>query len=141
MNAPSTKTLFENILYSSELCALATSSKEGKPEVAIIEYYADERYNLYFESFATYRKYKNFKSNPLASVAITKDGKTVQMDGKVTELEGGDADWAKQKLIERFGAGVGYLHAPNVLFFRFTPSWIRVLVDGSYPPRYEMIKG
>ena len=141
MNEPSTKTLFEDILYNSELCALATASLKGKPEVATIEYYADENYNLYFESFPTYRKYQNFKENPLASVAITLNKKTVQMNGEIKKLDGGDAQWAKQKLIERFGDGVGYLHAPDVLFFRFTPTWIRVLVDGSYPPKYEMLKG
>ena len=140
MNEPSTKTLFEDILYKSDLCAFATSSLDGKPEVATIEYYADEKFNLYFESFPTYRKYHNIKSNPLASVVITRNQKTLQMDGEVKELDGGDAEWAKQKLIERFGRGVGYLHAPDVLFFRFTPTWIRVLVDGSYPPKYEMIR-
>lgn len=134
------KTLFEDILYKSELCALATSSKDGKPEVAIVEYYADEEYNLYFESFPTYRKYKNFTSNPLVSVAIVRKHKTAQMDGEVIELAGDDAERAKQKLIERFGAGVGYLHAPDVLFFKFTPTWIRVLLDGKYPPKYVVIK-
>lgn len=141
MFEPSSKALFENILYKSDLCAFATSSLEGKPEVATIEYYVDEDYNLYFESFPTYRKYHNIISNPLASAVITKDQKTLQMDGEVKQLDGSDAEWAKQKLIEKFGDGVGYLHAPDVLFFRFTPTWIRVLVDGSYPPRYEMIRG
>ena len=138
--SPSTKTLFENILYKSDLCTLATASLQGKPEAATVQYYADENYNLYFESFPSYRKYQNITSNPRASVVITSpDMKTVQMDGAISQLSGSDADWAKQKIIERHGKGVGYLFAPDVRFFKFEPHWIRVLVDGKYPPTYEMV--
>lgn len=140
--SPSTKTLFDSILYKNSICTLATASLDGKPEAATIQYIADEKYNLFFESFPTYRKYKNFASNPRVSVVITNpEMKTVQMDGTVSELSGDDAERAKQKIIDEHGKGVGYLFAPNVLFFRFTPSWIRVLVDGNYPPTYEMVMG
>lgn len=137
----STKTLFESILYKNSICTLATASLQGKPEAATIGYVADEMYNLYFESFPKYRKYQNIKSNPKVSIVITTQEMDIQMDGAVSELSGDDAESAKQKIIEKRGKGSGYLFAPDVLIFKFTPSWIRVLVDRHYPPTYEMVMG
>ncbi|PJE75475.1 pyridoxamine 5'-phosphate oxidase family protein [Candidatus Uhrbacteria bacterium CG10_big_fil_rev_8_21_14_0_10_48_11] len=132
--------IFETVLLKSDTCTLATASLKGKPEAATIQYAADEMFRLYFESFPSYRKYKNISVNPQASVVVTREGNTVQMDGVIVELSGKDAEAAKQQLVAKFGIGIGYLLQPDVLFFRFTPTWIRVLVSGTYPPKYVIIK-
>lgn len=132
--------LFQKLLTEEKTCVLATSSLQAKPEAATIQYTIDKENNLYFESFPTYRKYSNIKENPKASIVITQEHHTIQMDGKVEELSGKSAIEAKKLIIEKHGKGIGYLEAKDVLFFKFTPSWIRILVEASYPPVYEIIK-
>ncbi len=133
--------LFKKLLNENSLCVLATATLSGKPEAATIEYVSDENGNLYFETFPTYRKYANLKSNPQASVVITQDPHTIQMDGMATELQGKDAERAKQLLISKHGVGSGYYEDSEIRFFRFTPNWTRILVEAKWPPKYVVIKG
>jgi general stress protein 26 len=133
--------LFEKLLKDNTLCVLATASLDGKPEAATIEYVSDADWNLYFETFPTYRKYANLKSNPQASVVITQDPHTIQMDGVVVELTGKESNNAKQLLIAKHGIGSGYYEDPAIRFFRFTPTWIRLLVEAKWPPKYVVIRG
>jgi len=134
------KEIFKRLLEENTLCVLATATLDGKPEAATIEYVADADGNLYFETFPKYRKYANLKSNPKASVVITQDPHTIQMDGSATELQGKDADEAKRRILARHGSS-GYYDDPQIKFFRFTPTWIRMLVEAKWPPKYVMIKG
>jgi len=138
MNTP--EELFKKILSETKLCVLATATLSGKPEAAVIEYATDSDYNLYFETFARYRKYSNLKSNPQTSVVITNLPNAIQMDGTVVELTGSESEGAKKMLIAKHGYGKGFYTDPEVLFFKFTPTWIRILVDADYPPKYSMIK-
>src|SRR5574341_528900 len=133
--------VFKKLIRENELCVLATSSLSGKPEAATIEYVADSEDNLYFETFPTYRKYANLKSNPQASVVITQDPHTIQMDGTVVELKGREAEKAVKLLTAKHGEGSGYYSDPQIRFFRFTPTWIRVLLEPAWPPKYVIIKG
>ncbi len=133
--------IFRKLLDGNTLCVLATASLDGKPEAATIEYVADAEGNLYFETFPKYRKYANLKSNPRASVVITEDPHTIQMDGMVKEIKSKEADEAKQRLLARHGAGSGYYDDPQIRFFKFAPAWIRVLVEAKWPPKYVVIRG
>jgi len=72
--------IFQTLLRENRLCVVATASKDGKPEAATIEFAHDGQHNLFFETFPQYRKYPNLKSNPRASVVITQEPHTVQMD-------------------------------------------------------------
>lgn len=140
MEKPLSENIFKKLLGENKLCTLATASTDGKPEAATIEYASDDKYDLYFETFPTYRKYNNLKSNPRTSVVITQDQHTIQMDGTVEELSGEEAIRAKNLLITKHGHGTGFYQDPNIRFFRFTPGWIRILVDPKWPPKYQIIK-
>lgn len=135
------KEIFKKLLEENTLCVLATASLDGKPEAATIEYVSDADGNLYFETFPKYRKYANLTANPKASVVITQDPHTIQMDGAAAELQGKDAEAVKQRLITKHGIGSGYYSDKAIKFFRFTPFWIRILVEAKWPPKYVMIKG
>ena len=133
--------LFLKILDESVTCTLATASCDGMPEVATIGYAADEKYRLYFQTFPHYRKYKNLKTNPRASIVITQKFHSVQMDGEVEELKGGNCERARHMLIDKYGHVMeAYLNSPDAVFFKFSPTWIRLLKDDMYPPTYEMIE-
>ena len=136
----SPKGLFEKILFENEHCVLASASLSGKPEAATIQYIADSKYNLYFETFPSYRKYPNLKSNPRVSIVVDRlPDHTIQMDGNVKELSGSEAEETKKKLINKYGEGTGYYSDPKIKFFKFTPKWIRILTDANYPPKYSII--
>lgn len=136
----SPKLLFKKIMAKNKLCVLATSSLNGKPEAATIEFAEDAKSNIYFETFQTYRKYKNLQANGNASIVITDVPHTIQMDGIVTELKGTQASTAVKLLIRKHGFSKRYTD-PEVKLFMFTPKWIRLLASHRWPPQYVTIKG
>ena len=139
--APEAEKMVKKLLKENKFCVLATASLDGKPEAAIIEYVADKESNLYFETFPSYRKYANLKKNPQASVVITQVPYTLQMDGSVTELSEIAALKAKALLIKKHGLGSGFYLNSTIKFFKFTPTWIRVLVEAKFPPKYVVLRG
>ncbi|MDO8660651.1 MAG: pyridoxamine 5'-phosphate oxidase family protein [Candidatus Woesearchaeota archaeon] len=130
----------KQILSTNQICMLATASLTGKPEVATMEYTEDDQFNLYFETFPKYRKYTNLKTNPYASVVINQLPHTIQMDGTATELTGAERENAKHQLTNKHGSKNQY-QDPTICFFKFTPTWIRVLVEPKYPPKFVVLKG
>ena len=128
------------LLEQNRLCTLATASREGKPEAATIQYAEDAGMNLYFETFASYRKYANIRGNPQASVVITQLPYTIQMDGEIVELSGREVLEAKKSL-ERKGHYRKFYEDPDIRFFRFVPSWIRLCDCEKVPSKRFMIRG
>ena len=133
--------LVRKLLAENNLCVMATASKDGKPEAASMYFAEDTDYNLYFETCTTYRKYINLKSNPQASIVVTQLPYTVQMDGTVEELAEQESEKAKQRLTAKLGKTSKKYDDPRICFFKFTPTWIRVLTDPKWPPEYSVIKG
>ena len=80
-----TPTKIFNELPQSKTCTLATASASGKPEAATIEFAIDKDNNFYFETFPFYRKYNNLNANPRASIVITNESSTAQIDGTVED--------------------------------------------------------
>ena len=71
---------------------------------------------------------------------ITRDMNTIQMDGEISELEGNDRIWAKDRLSKKHPGDAVFLNNPKGLFFRFKPNWIRFLNDdGSSMPKEIMV--
>lgn len=121
---------YKSILKNNALCVLATASKSGKPEAATIDFAIDENYNVYFATRVSYRKYKNLKENPVASIVVTEAPKTVQIDGTVTELKDEDAASVAEMLVQRIGENHFVLKSSEWRFFKLTPVEIW---GGTYP--------
>ncbi len=128
----------KDILASQRACVLATSSLDGKPEAATI-YFAEEGFNLYFETFATYRKYANLTANPRASVVVNNPPLTLQMDGTVHQLSGADTEHAKKRLMEKRRKTKKY--DEKFIFFKFMPTRVHVMTKAEWPPTFETILG
>lgn len=118
--------------------ALATSSLEGKPQVAKMQYAADED-AIYFYTFNDSRKYVNLKENPRVSIFIHDKPFYAQMDGVAEELSSEDAAHARKKIREKNGAGGGYHEDGRIRYFRVRCDWARVRLEGEYPPAYRTI--
>jgi general stress protein 26 len=132
-----TNALFEDMLRRNTLCVLATASNDGKPEAATIEYVTGEGFELYFETFVGYGKYPNLKQNRRVSIVITELPHTIQMDGIAEELQGSAALEAKKRMAAKHDHA--FYNDPHIRFFKFTQQWIRIMVGGKHPPRYEVI--
>ncbi|MBI4021677.1 MAG: pyridoxamine 5'-phosphate oxidase family protein [Candidatus Aenigmarchaeota archaeon] len=128
------------LLQNNTLCVLATATLRGKPEAATVLYAEGRDMNVYIQTSFEHRKYAHLKANPQASVVVTEAPYTLQMDGSMQELSGPAAERAKTLLIAK--RGPSRFDASPRAYFRFTPNWIRVLLDPkAWPPLYVVIKG
>lgn len=112
---------------------LATAGQDARPEAATILYAWDGE-SIVFETFSSYRKYSNLRSNPLAAMVISDASRTVQLEGAARELAGEDAAAARRQL-ERVHGKREWYGDPHVRFFRFTPLWARHTTAG-WPPKH-----
>lgn len=128
-----------NRLFLVRTCVLATSSLDGKPQVAYMYFVSDDKNNLYFKTFNDNRKYKNIKSNKQTSVVIYEKPDYVQIDGLIEEISGSEAETAKKKLILKYGEDQEY-QDKRLRFLMFKPTWIRVRIDNKYPYKFEVLK-
>lgn len=117
--------------------ALATTSKDAKPEVATVEYVIDGD-TLLVNTFTYYRKYQNLISNTqVACVITTNHDMTLQFDARAELLGGSDANDAKQKMLEAEPGFDEYFNDTDTKFFRITPTWMR-LRDYTQEPVQEI---
>ena len=130
--------IFKRLLTANN-CVLATVSKNGKPEIAFMQFALDDNENILLKTFNDSRKYENISENSFASICIYNKPDYVQMDGTVVELTHENANQAKENLVTKYGED-GYFSDHRLRFIKFIPTWIRVRLTGEYPPRYETIK-
>lgn len=132
------------LLDNQDICTLATASTKGIPEAATVRYMNDDNFNIYINSGSTYRKYENMKSNP--RVAIVVNGQyndsyyNLQIEGSAEEIPYDDAGHIIDMYTEKYGSSQ-YLTNNESVFFQIQSDWVRLLVDGGFPPEYEMIVG
>ena len=129
----------QQVLADTETCTLATVSPDGRPEAATVRFVADDTLDVYITTESTYRKYHNMTQNP--GVALVVDGRSnLQLEGTASEIHDETVDWFKQRYTEKYGPSE-YLTDDHSVFFAVTTDWGRLLVDGSFPPEFEMVIG
>jgi nitroimidazol reductase NimA-like FMN-containing flavoprotein (pyridoxamine 5'-phosphate oxidase superfamily) len=113
-------------LQENKYMALATANKQGKPEVATVEYVLDGD-ALLVNTFVHYRKYENITNNPqVACVITTGHDMTLQFEGTIRELEGSEASTARQKMLTAEPDFADYFNDEHTRFFTITPTWMRL---------------
>lgn len=137
---PSPEATALELLEEQDLCTLATASPDAVPEAATVRYMCDETFNVFINSGDTYRKYENMIQNPRVAVVVNGEYKNLQLEGAATEVPQDKADHIINKYIEKYGDSE-YLTNDESVFFRIDTVWARLLVDGRFPPEYEMILG
>ena len=125
------------ILLNEPLMALATSSADGEPEVAMVEFVEHEG-AIYFETFKRYRKYQNLQENPRVSITVLAMPHTVQLQGVVEELSKEAALEAKNLLVKK-GSHHSFYEDPDTRFFKIQPTWIRIGNHSSFPPKFRQV--
>jgi uncharacterized pyridoxamine 5'-phosphate oxidase family protein len=127
------------VLAEAETCTLATASADGRPEAATVRFVANDALDVYITTESNYRKYRNMTENP--RVALVVDGEAnLQLEGVATEVHGEAIDSIERRYIEKYGPSE-YLTNEDSVFFTIATDWARLLVDGRYPPTFEMVLG
>jgi len=127
------------VLKRNKNCILSTSSLDGKPESAAMNYCEIKNGKLYFYCYYDTRKYPNLKNNPRVSVVVYNEPDYIQMDGTIKELSEIKAKQARKKLIKKHGR-VEYHSDKRCRYFLFKPNWISVRTDPTYPATYQIIE-
>jgi len=133
------KSAIYEYLKSNKYMTLATSSVEGKPEAATVEYVMDGD-ELLINTFTYYRKYKNLLENPyVACVITTGQEKTLQFDGSIELLKSEDAENAKQKMLIADPDFANFFNDNETRFFKITPTWMILRDYTEHPMKvYEL---
>jgi hypothetical protein len=127
-----------NFLYTffsqHTLAALATVSKNNKPEVAIVEFSVLANLELIFDTYSTFRKYNNLLANPSIALVIGWDKNiTVQYEGDTLELKGNELETCRNIHLKRFPDAIKFEQYFGMKYFKITPAWIRYLDTNLFP--------
>jgi len=128
------------LLGETDTCTLATASTAGRPEAATVRFVADDELNVFVTTESVYRKYENMTQNPRVAVVVDGAGGNLQLEGRAVEIHGDAVDSFVTRYVEKYGE-TAYLTNDQSVFFEIETDWAKLLVDGQYPPTYEMVLG
>ncbi|MBI2030105.1 pyridoxamine 5'-phosphate oxidase family protein [Candidatus Kaiserbacteria bacterium] len=113
---------------------LATVSREGRPHASAVYYTCDDKFNIYFLTLASSRKYAAASANPWGAFVIgTQDiPQTLQIEGPLSEVHRKeDAENPAAKLIDvltsngTYYAPITKLDPADTVLMWLQPKWIR----------------
>lgn len=135
------KKIIFDFVGKKSLCVLATADVTGRPEAAVMAYAAKGISVFYFFTEPETRKYQNLLANKRASVVIGgwENDPTVQLDGLVKELEGHEAEEAREFTLSAHPEWQDYYSSNTGKWFYFKPLWLRYSNFNQNPPvKHEM---
>lgn len=113
-------------LEGGPLGALATVSREGMPEAALVNIAVTRDLELVFETIQTTRKCVNLRRNPKAAVVVWRGDETLQYEGVADEPD----RHTLVPLLESYFAAqpeaLNHCGWPGLTYFRLRPRWIRL---------------
>lgn len=108
------------------LAVISTVNHLGNPESAVLEFSETDKLEIIFDTFSTYRKYKNILNNPRVAFVIGWDNDiSVQYEGIATELEGEELKKFKNIHITKLPKAKKFVDMDIVRYFKVKPKWIR----------------
>jgi len=105
---------------------LSTVSLDGRPESAAIEFGVTGEVEIIFDTYITYRKYKNLQTNSRVAFVVWEEDVTVQYEGDAIEIS--DVTVLKQiktVFFSQVPEAKKFDQAKDVRFFKVSPIWIR----------------
>ena len=131
-----------DFLKKNELCVLATASKTGKPEAAVMVYLIKDDFSILVSTETWTRKYENIAKNSQVSIVVGgfKNDPTVQIDGLIEELAGEREDQAKKSIFSIHPEWKSYFQSPKSRFFKIRPLWLRYSDFSLQPPEIIQIE-
>lgn len=133
--------MVSDFLVTSPMAVLSTSGPKGKSEAALIIFAHNKHLEIFFETEANSRKYKNLLKKPHVALVVGWDAAvhlTIQYEGTARELSGVERKRAYEALIDKKTPIAWQLaDGPKSRLFKITPTWIRWSDYRSYPPSVE----
>ena len=129
-----------NFIKKHNLAVLATSSRDGKPEAATIEFSETQDLELIFDTFSSYRKYKNLKDNPNVAVVIASGQTSVQYEGIAHELNGKELEKYQKIHVKKLPDSEKFIKMEGIKVFKIIPKWIRYTDVSASPWKQFEIK-
>jgi general stress protein 26 len=129
MNDELKKEILE-VLKRFNVCVISTVSEGPKPEAAIVGFSCNDKLELVVGTSNHSRKFANLMKNPQVALAIGDNNAEVQYEGVVSQLDVEvSSEWLEAH-IKQTPAAKFYVNDPNQVWFRITPSWIKLSVHG-----------
>jgi hypothetical protein len=138
MSAPETRAQISLLLTKQSTLTLATVDPAGQPMAASLFFAADAELNLYWTSSSKSRHSRNLALDPHAAITVYaatwwwRDIAGVQFEGEATVIAPG-TEWqaALDLYLSKFPFAKEFeVELLRSSFYRFTPSWGR-LIDNS----------
>lgn len=108
------------------LAVIATVSKTGAPEAALVEVAVTPELEIIFDTINITRKYENLGRNSRVAMVMGWDhGATLQYEGIADEPEGVERDRIKDIFFAGCAGGAAREGWPGLTYIRVRPVWIR----------------
>jgi hypothetical protein len=122
-----TPDLLHAFLRRHQCAVIATASRDGRPEAALMDIAVTPELEIIFETTTATRKFPNLKHNPYGSMVIGwDDNRTLQCDGHVDEPEGAAHDRVRDFYLSVFPEKASHEFWPGNTYFRLRPNWFRL---------------
>lgn len=109
-----------------DVLALATSSLDGRPQVAPLRYIVTDDFELVMGTLRTSRKYANLRRHPSVAVVVWGQEFSIQIEGTFDEPAGAGQERLRNLFsTELPSEAERRAGRPNHVFFSITPAWAR----------------
>ena len=118
------KEIFQ-FIQQHDLGVLSTVSLTHAPEAAVIKFTITPKFEIIFNTYNTYRKYKNLQKNSKVALVVGgEQGITVQYEGNAMELKGPELQKYMTLFHQKHPKSQWHTH-PETRFFKIIPTWLR----------------
>ena len=124
-------------LGQNRVCVIAIEMPDGAPHAATVHYAHADGPVLLFETDRKYRKAEALFGRPVSRASISvgfeegQNSKTLQMDGEASLIPNSDP-LIQDVYLVKFPEKAKKIDGPDVIFFKFKPTWWR-FTDWSKP--------
>jgi nitroimidazol reductase NimA-like FMN-containing flavoprotein (pyridoxamine 5'-phosphate oxidase superfamily) len=76
------RTKCRKFLRNHDVGVIASATLDGRPHASVVNYYANDKFEIYFIAREHAQKFKNILVNPLAALVVTDDQLTTSLEIK-----------------------------------------------------------
>ena len=115
-----------DFLRRARLGAVATASRRGEPEVALVNFAVTDDLALVFETIQTTRKCVNLRANPRVALMAWDGDETLQYEGPADEPGNLDLEPLLKTFFAAVPEALGHRGWPGLVYIRVRPRWLRL---------------
>lgn len=111
-----------------KLAVQASISTAGAPQAAVVGIVVGDELEVFFDTLASSRKYRNLRRDPRLALVIgwdLEEACTLQFEGLADEPEGDELERLKQRYFASFPDGVARQALPDIAYVRVRPTFLR----------------